>query len=439
MKSIMITAPSSNTGKTTITLGIIRAIKKRGLNVSSFKTGPDFIDLKYIESASGKRSGNLDMHLMGRDGIGESLGMNLGEYGIIEGAMGYFDGIKNTFQNSSFHISKELDIPAILVYRPQGEMFSVIPKIKGMVEFSGSKIKGVILNKINKDMYLLLKEKIEEYIDIEVLGYLPQDISLEVESRYLGLMQVYENDECEELISQAAEAVEKTLSIDRILELANSIDVHPYEYEKKRDIKVAIAYDQAFNFYYNENLNLLENICEVEFFSPIRDKKVPPADLIYIGGGYPELYKEELSLNIDMISSIREDAISGKPIIAEGGGFMYLVSSIENYPMCNLLNGNATMTDRLQRFGYVNVELNQDTILGKKGSNLTGHEYHRSIIDIEGEPVFNITKPMDNKRKWQCGYTYKNILAYYQHINFLGNMESFNYLLDTIEKIRKEG
>ncbi len=439
MKSIMITAPSSNTGKTTITLGIIRAVKNRGLDVSAFKTGPDFIDTKYLELASGKGAGNLDMHLMGRVGIKNSISMNYGEYGIIEGAMGYFDGIYNTFENSSFDISKELDIPAILVYRPQGEMFSAIPKIKGMVEFPDSKIKGIILNKVNKDMFYLLKEKIEEYVDIEVLGYLPQDISLEVESRYLGLMQAYENTDCEELIYKAAEAVEKTVDIDRILELAASIDVLPYEYQQKRDIKVAIAYDEAFNFYYKENLRLLENVCEVMYFSPIRDRSVPKADLIYIGGGYPELYKEGLSSNIDMIHSIRENAINGKPIVAEAGGFMYLVSSIENYPMCNLLSGNATMTDRLQRFGYVNMELNQDTILGKKGSIITGNEYHRSTIDIKGSPVFNITKPMNHKRTWQCGYTYKNVLSYYQHINFLGNMECFSYLLDIVEKIRKEG
>lgn len=439
MKSIMITAPSSNTGKTTITLGIIRAVKNRGLDVSAFKTGPDFIDTKYLELASGKRSGNLDIHLMGRKGIRESLSMNCGEYGIIEGVMGYFDGIYNTFENSSFDISKELDIPAILVYKPQGEMFSAIPKIKGMVEFHSSKIKGIILNKVSKDIYQLLKEKIEEYINIEVLGYLPQDTSLEVESRYLGLMQIYENDDCEELISKAAEAVEKTIDIDRVIELASSVDISPYEYQEKRDIEVAIAYDEAFNFYYNENLNLLENICKVKYFSPIRDKNVPKADLIYIGGGYPELYRYELSSNIDMISSIRENALRGKTIIAEAGGLMYLVSSIENCPMCNLFNGNAIMTDKLQRFGYVNMELNQDTIIGRQGSIITGNEYHRSTIDINGDSVFHITKPMNDKKVWQCGYSYKNVLAYYQHINFLGNIENFNYLLDIVEKIRKEG
>ncbi|MDR7855766.1 cobyrinate a,c-diamide synthase [Tissierella sp.] len=437
MESIMITAPSSNTGKTTITLGLTRAIKNRGIDISAFKTGPDFIDRKYLEVASKKRAGNLDMHLMGRKGIKESMAMNYGEYALIEGAMGYFDGIYNTFENSSFHISKELDIPAILVYSPQGEMFSAIPKIKGIVEFPDSKIRGIILNKVSKEMYLLLKEKIEEYIDVKVLGYLPKDLSLEVESRYLGLMQIYENTNCEEFMSKVAETVEKTIDIDLLLDLARDVEIIPNKSLKKRDIRVAIAYDDAFNFYYNENLNLLENTCKVEYFSPLKDKEIPEADIIYIGGGYPELYKEELSSNTDMINTIRKNAMKGRIILAEAGGLMYLVSSIEDYPMCNIFTGNAVMTDRLQRFGYVNLELKQDTILGKKGSIITGNEYHRSAIHINDSTVFNITKPMNNKKTWQCGYIYKNVLAYYQHINFLGNMECFEYLLSYAENHSK--
>lgn len=437
MKTIMITAPSSNTGKTTLTLGIIRAIKNRGLDISAFKTGPDFIDTKYLEVASGKRAGNLDMHLMGKEGIKESLSMNDGEYAVVEGAMGYFDGIYNTFENSSYDISKHLDIPAILVYKPQGEMFSAIPKIKGMVEFSGSKIGGIILNKVTKGIYNMMKEIIEEYTDIKVLGYLPYDVSLEIESRYLGLMQTCENNDLEQLINNAAEAVEKTIDIDTILNMAKDWLYNPYKYQNKRNIKVAIAYDNAFNFYYNENLNLLENICHVEYFSPLRDKKIPDSDLVLIGGGYPELYAKELSENLSMISSIKENAESGKYIVAEAGGFMYLASSIEDYPMCNIFDGKAIMTNNLQRFGYVNMTTNRDTVLGKKGMVITGNEYHRSIIDIENSPVFDIKKPKV-KRSWQCGYTYKNVLAYYQHINFLGNMNSLNYLLDVIENQRKE-
>lgn len=438
MKTIMITAPSSNTGKTTITLGIIRAMKNRGLDISGFKTGPDFIDTRYLEVASGKRAGNLDIHLMTKEGIKESLSMNYGKYAVVEGAMGYFDGIYNTFENSSFHISKEFNIPAILVYTPKGEMFSAIPKIKGMVEFSNSQIKGVILNKVTEKMYLMLKEKIEEYIDIKVLGYMPYDVSLEVESRYLGLKQVYENPELDELINLAAKIVENTVDIDEVMNIMGEIDISPYKYPKKRNIKIAIAYDEAFNFYYNENLSLLENICKIEYFSPIRDKKVPQADLIYIGGGYPELYKEELSSNIDMIDSIRKNAMSGKYIIAEAGGLMYLMSYIEDYPMSNIFKGQAILTNRLQRFGYVNISLEKDTLLGKKGTIISGNEYHRSTIDTKESSIFSISKPKDS-RTWQCGYEFKNVLGYYQHINFLGNINCLNYLLEAIENIRKEG
>lgn len=440
MKSMLITGPSSNAGKTIVSLVITRAIANRGYEVSAFKTGPDFIDLKYLEIASKKRAGNLDMHLMGRDGIRDSLSMNHGEYGIVEGAMGYFDGIYNGFENSSYDISRELDIPAILVYKPKGEMFSAIPKIKGMVGFPGSKVKGIILNEVNERIYHLLKEKIEEYIDVEVLGYLPKDSRLELESTYLGLISPHEkNSYVYDFISRAANIAEKTVSIDKILKLASEIQVKPYVYEKKRDIKVAIAYDEAFNFYYNENLKLLETICVVEYFSPIIDKELPEADFIYLGGGYPELFKEELAANKDMTETIREKAECGVFILAEAGGFMYLLSSIEGYNMCNIFKGYSQMTNMLQRFGYVNMELREGTILGEKGDIIRGHEYHKSTIGIGHKPLFNISKPRDNSNSWECGYSYKNVLAYYQHINFLGNRKALNHLLDSIENKRKEG
>ncbi|MFA7534320.1 MAG: cobyrinate a,c-diamide synthase, partial [Tissierellaceae bacterium] len=236
-----------------------------------------------------------------------------------------------------------------------------------------------------------------------------------------------------------ANIAEKTVSIDKILKLASEIQVKPYVYEKKRDIKVAIAYDEAFNFYYNENLKLLETICVVEYFSPIKDKKVPEADLIYLGGGYPELYKEELAANRSMIKSIRNKAESGTFILAEGGGLMYLLSSIEGYSMCGIFKGHGQMTNSLQRFGYVDIELKEDTILGGKGDIIKGNEYHKSIADIDHDPLFSITKPKDNSRRWECGYSFRNVLAYYQHINFLGNRKALNHLLDSIENKRKEG
>ncbi|MCF6462890.1 cobyrinate a,c-diamide synthase [Clostridium sp. Cult1] len=435
MKTIMITAPSSNTGKTLITLGLIRALKNRGLDISAFKTGPDFIDTRYLGLASGKRAGNLDMYMMGEEGLEVGLSMNRGEYALIEGAMGYFDGIYNTFENSSYHISKKLNINALLIYTPKGEMFSAIPKIKGMVDFSDSRIKGIILNKVRKDIYLLLKEKIEEYIGIRVLGYVEEDKDLEIQSWYLGLVQSMENQYAENIIDKLSKIMEKTVHLEEIIHLMNDLDISKYEYPRKRNIKVAIAYDKAFSFYYNENLRLLENSCQVEYFSPLKDKEIPKCDLLYIGGGYPELYKKELSQNQTMINSIRKMVELGGYIYGEAGGFMYLVENIENAPMVGIFKGKAYMTDRLQRFGYTNIQLMEDTILGRRGEELVGQEFHRSIIEIEDRPLYYISKPKTN-RNWQCGYSYKNVLGAYPHINFLGNMEAFNYLLDRIENKR---
>lgn len=438
MKTIMITGPSSNSGKTILTLGIIRAIKNRGINVSAFKTGPDFIDTSYLKLASGSKAGNLDIHLMGQAGIDESLAMSKGDFGVIEGAMGYFDGIYNTFENSSFDISMKLNVPAILIYTPSGEMFSAIPKIKGMVDFPGSKIEGIILNRVSKTMYELLKEQIEEYTHIKVLGYLPFREELQIESRALGLIGVDEGENYEELIDKASYAVEETINIDKILHMANTLDLKSYKYKEKRDIKVAIAYDKAFNFYFNENLNLFKNTCKVEWFSPLKDEEVPDCDLIYIGGGYIESHMKELSRNKNMKDSIYKAAKQGKHIVAESGGLMYLTSSIEGYPMVGVFNGKITMTDKLVRFGYTNIELREDTIFGKKGSIISSNEYHKSIMETKENTAFDIKKPKSN-RTWKCGYKYKNTLGYYQHINFLGNMNSFAYLLDDIDRIKKRG
>lgn len=433
MKTIMITAPSSNTGKTVVTLGIIRALKDRGLDVSAFKTGPDFIDRKYIGMASGKVAGNLDMHLMGREGLKESIAMNNGEFGLIEGAMGYFDGIYNSYENSSYDISLELDIPSILVYSPKGEMFSAIPKIKGMVDFSKNRIKGIIFNKTNESMYKLLKEQVEKYIDIEVLGFLPIDEALNIESRHLGLLLPEEHIEIDKYISNAATMVENTIDIEKIIQISKEVKVLPKNYHKKRDMTIAIAYDQAFNFYYEENIKLFEEICNVEYFSPLKDKELPKADLIYIGGGYPELFLEQLSENMDMIRSIRDYVEDGGYVYGEAGGLMYLVDSIEGYSMCGIFSGKSTMTDRLQRFGYVNILLKEDCMLGQAGDKLTGQEFHRSVIETDEEQILHITKPM-SKRKWQCGFSYKNALGIYQHINFLGNEKALDYMLTKIEK-----
>lgn len=429
MKTIMITGASSNTGKTTLSLGLTRILINRGLDISPFKTGPDFIDTKYLSAAAKRTAGNLDIHMMGKEGLRESLSMNMGEYALIEGAMGYFDGIYNTYENSSFHISEELDIPAILVYTPKGEMFSAIPKIKGMVDFSKGRIKGIIFNKTGEKSYFMFKELIEKYLDIEVLGYIPKDKELEIKERYLGLFQTEENEDLDNKLDIIANKIEETLDVDKFINLFKEIRIREYRYPEKRNIKIGIAYDEAFNFYYEENLKLLDNTAKIIYFSPLNDKNLPNIDLLYIGGGYPELYKEKLSNNKSMIDSIKEFGENGGYIYGEGGGFMYLVDSIEDVSMVGLINGQANMTKRLERFGYINIKLQKDCFLGKKGDKITGKEYHRSIVETKEEEIYKINKPKSD-RNWECGYQKKNVLGAYPHIHFLGNPKVLDNILD---------
>lgn len=432
MKTIMITAPSSNTGKTTLTLGLLRNLKDRGLDITGFKTGPDYIDPLYHEVACGNRSGNLDIHMMGEDGIKQAISISRNEYAVVEGAMGYFDGTYNTYESSSFHISEILDIPSILVYTPKGEMFSAIPKIKGMHDFSNGRIKGIILNKTSKRVYEMLKEQIENYTDLEVLGYVEKDDLFEIPSRYLGLLQPHENKDLAELIETISKKIEETVNVDKLIGLMKEVEVDRFIYPENKDITVAIAMDKAFNFYYTEDLKLFENTCNVTYFSPLEDDYLPKCDLLYISGGYPELYKKELAENKSMLESIKNYAENDGFIYAEGGGMMYLTESIDDVKMCGVLKAKSEMTDKTQKFGYTYTELKEDLFLGKKGDILRSKEFHKSIIKSDSENIFNISKPMSDKT-WESGYRYKNVVCSYSHLNFLGNLNAFDSLLKSVK------
>lgn len=285
-------------------------------------------------------------------------------------------------------------------------------------------------------MYELLKEQIEEYVDVAVLGYLPYDEELSIESRSLGLDDYDLEENKEIIIEKTAKILEETVDIDRLLEISEDISTGNFEFPSKRHIKIAIARDDAFKFYYNENLKILEETCEIEYFSILEDDSVPKADLVLIGGGYPELFLEELSKNTSMKDSLRKYIEDDGYLIAEGGGLMYLTDSIDDYPMLGIIKGKSIMTNRLDRFGYVNIHLEEDLIIGKKGDILRGNEFHKSRIETSEANVFQLDKPKSS-RKWTCGYKYKNTLGYYQHINLLGNLENLEYIFDLIESRKK--
>ncbi|WP_409228539.1 cobyrinate a,c-diamide synthase [Gudongella sp. SC589] len=431
MKGFMITAPTSNTGKTTITTGIIRALENRGLLVSPYKTGPDYIDGKFLSMAAGSRAGNLDLHLQGVEGVREAISMGEGDMAVIEGVMGYFDGASNSWENSSYDLSRQLDIPAVLVYTPEGEMFSAIPKIKGMAEFGDSRIRAVILNKTSRKMYEMLKEVIENHTDLAVLGHIPYDEDLRIGSGALGLLEPGSIAGLEKRIEKMASLVEENLDLAKLVELAEDVDILSMDKPERTDLRIAVAMDDAFSFHYRENLRLLESMGRVFCFSPMHDKEIPEADLVLLGGGYPEKYLKELSGNKGMIESIKSYADKGGYILAEGGGMMYLMDTLEGVEMCGLLRGDARMTGRLQRFGYVNIQLEKDCLLGKAGTVIPGNEFHKSVADNTEDAIFKVKKPM-GQEGWSCGYKKNNILGYYQHINFAGKRELLSGILDRI-------
>lgn len=439
MKGIMITAPASGSGKTVVTMGIIRALADMGFNVCGFKTGPDYIDTGFIQTASRKDAGNLDMHLQGVDGMKMSLSMGEGEYCVIEGAMGYFDGIYNTYENSSFDIAKSLNVNSILVYTPQGEMFSAVPKIKGMADFPGSTIKGVILNQVSEKTFKLLKEPIQKYTGLNLLGFIPEMSGLELESRHLGLVQSFEVGDINNRIQKAADIIKQNIDLNLLVKLMTEVDTSPVEYLPVRNITVAVARDLAFSFYYRENLKLISNCCNIEYFSPLADREPPPCDLLYLGGGYPDVFKTELAANRTMLASIKAFADRGGCIYAECGGFLYLMEYIEDSRMVGVFPGKSLMTDKLQRFGYIDIELKNDCMLGKADDKLTGHEFHKSVtVPSNADTVYNIKKTKGDTT-WICGYRYKNVLAGYPLISFLGNMNSLLSMLDYADSRGKGG
>lgn len=438
MRTILVTAPNSGSGKTTVTIGLIKALRDRGLTVAPFKTGPDYIDTAFLAAAAGRPAGNLDLHLQGLEGLGQALALADGDVAIIEGAMGYFDGMHNTSRGSSHDIASILNVPAVLVYRPQGEMFTAVPKIKGLFDFAGGQLQGIILNGIPSRMGKLLQEQLEKHIPTRVLGTLPEIPGSALESRHLGLIQHGEVADADEKIAALARAMAAHIDLDALLSLARKAPRTFFPRAELHELTVGVALDKAFSFYYRENLRLLDAACRVVYFSPLEDRNLPPCDLLYLGGGYPEVYREELAANREMRENVRAFAEGGGCIFAECGGMLYLNKAIEDSPMVGIFPGRGRLTSRLQRFGYVNITLLQDGPLGQAGDRLKGHEFHRSVCEPAGEALYGVEKP-GRPEKWRCGYRYKNVIAAYPHLHFLGNMTAFENLLRYASRIKKAG
>ena len=443
----VIAGTNSGCGKTTITSAIISALRKREVKVQPFKIGPDYIDTMFHSFIAECDGRNIDSFLFKEETLKYLFSKNgeNAEVCVCEGVMGLFDGMGKTTKSSTADVSKIIKAPVIIVVNAKGMAVSIVPIIKGFVDFDRNlNIAGVILNNVKSDaQYMFLKNIINEYTDVEVLGYFPETESAKIGSRHLGLITAGEIEKLENKMDILGEQAEKTIDIDRILEIAENSpelkfkNVLPEELKDKfKGMKIGIAYDMAFNFYYRDNIDLLEYMgIETVFFSPIRDEQIPDVDALYIGGGYPELFPLELTRNVTMRHSIKDFAENGGYIYAECGGLIYMSEKIKTfdgneYSMTGVLAGGCTMTNKLQHFGYVEVT---DRLTGEKTK---GHEFHYSLEDIKDTCLFNVSKTRGNsKTTWTSGYTYKNVVASYPHIHFYSNLDM---IVNFIERAYEE-
>jgi len=441
VKAIMIAAPASGSGKTTVTMGLLRLWRRQGVEVGGFKVGPDYIDPAFLSAAAGVPARNLDLHLQGAAGIAWTVRRAACACGVIEGVMGYFDGIANTWQNSSYHLSRLLNIPTVLVYTPKGEMFSAIPQIKGLAEFDGSQIQAVLFNGVNERTYRLLADALTDHSTLKMLGFVPPLAKIALQSRHLGLVQSVEIPDLDAKLDELADQLRETVDSAALLGLMTECRlpedgnaVLPAAF-RQRPLTVAIARDAAFSFYYTENLELFEQTCRVVYFSPLRDAGLPDCDLLYLGGGYPEVFCAALGQNMAMLRAVKAYAERGGCVYAECGGLIYLTERVENTALVGIFQGQTRLTPHLQHFGYVDIELQRDCLIGRVGDCLTAHEFHKAVSTIADAPVFRIRKTLGDAT-WTCGYAYKNVLAGYPHISWLGHLDNFAHLLDYVEQQR---
>ncbi len=391
IRRIMIAAPKSGSGKTTITCALLQILKERGENVSSCKCGPDYIDPMFHRQVLGVPARNLDTFFTGEAQTRKLFlrDRSDGELVVMEGVMGLYDGLGGIREEgSSYHLAKVTQTPIILVVDAKGMGKSVIPLIAGFLAYDEAHlIKGVILNRMSAAYYEILKPIAEQELGITVLGFFPENKTLQIASRHLGLLLPNELEDLRGQIQIAAQKLKETVDILGLLQIAENLeplaaDTCEREKQPVEKTRIAVARDEAFCFYYEENLRMLAQAgAELVFFSPIHDTALPE-DIhgLLLGGGYPEIYAKQLSENVSMRTAVREAVLSGIPTVAECGGFLYLHTMLtdregRSYPMAGVLPGKCFDTGKLVRFGYIELEEKSGHFL-PQGSRIRGHEFH---------------------------------------------------------------
>ena len=416
-RALIISGASSSSGKTTIACGLLRALHNRGLSLCAYKTGPDYIDTEYLRRAGKCAAYNLDTWLMNDSSTRELFATTSHnkDLAIIEGAMGLFDG----GTNSTATIAKIFGVPVVLVINAKSLGESAAAVAYGFREYDHDiNLAGVILNNIGSDSHEKIINEALNRIGVKCFGALRRDNRLAIPERHLGLVTSIENNAFD--FEELAHEIEAQIDLDELVKFSTPSSLTFTDHKHKditKNFRIAVARDEAFSFYYLESLEALRNLgASLKFFSPIHDKALPEADVYIFGGGFPELFVDELRENESMLESVRN--CDGK-IYAECGGFMYLCKNL-----AGVIPFTFTMTDK-PVIGYMEARALRDNILCKKGTLLRGHEFHYSRVEPEFHEetcAFELTRPKTGATHFG-GYAHGKILASYLHINFFGNIK----------------
>ena len=467
MIECLITAGASGSGKTSVVVGLLSLLQRKGYNVGSFKCGPDYIDPMFHRAVMGVESHNLDLFLASADRVKEFYQRySAGKTAVIcEGAMGYFDGLGGiTDEASAWKVADTLDLPVIAVIDAKGASLSIAAQILGLKSLrQPHHIVGVILNKCSKMLYQRLKPVLETETGVKIIGCLPYVEGAEFSSRYLGLYTAGEISDINQRIDKIADALEDNLDFEAFEELCKrnvkaGDGVEQVELEDSKNCasegedctldgrktcanydkpeasanckthakaKIAVARDDAFCFLYEETLDTLkEQGAELVFFSPLHDEGLPKGvSGLYLPGGYPELFAGELSFNEDMLKDVKSAIESGLPTVAECGGFLYLCESLEDgngdiYEQVGIFKGAATNKEKLVRFGYSLLSQEEDSLLFRKGEEVPMHEFHYWDAADPGSDLL-ATKPLGG-RSYRCAYSTDTLYAGFPHLYLAG-------------------
>ena len=453
----MIAAPKSGSGKTMITCALLQLLKDSGKNVSSYKCGPDYIDPMFHKKVLGVPSKNLDTFF-----TDEKTTVQLfldkradGDFAVLEGVMGLYDGLGGIYeQGSSYHLAKVTQTPIILVVDAKGMGKSVLALIAGFLQYDTQHlIKGVLLNRMSKGYYDIIKPLIEKELSVKVVGYFPEQKDIRLESRHLGLVMPDELADIKEQLDELAGRLKKTIDLDMLLDIAaeaeeitKTTNTEQMQIQNQNNtVNIAVAMDEAFCFYYEDNLRLLEKCgAKLQYFSPLHDTKLPDnCDALLLGGGYPELYTKKLSENVSMRESIKKAFRAGLPTVAECGGFMYLhkyihdiCDDIDEQNKADVQNNADTQNDvsvsqlvgaldsechfkgKLVRFGYIELAEKHNNFL-PPNEKIKAHEFHYYDSTDNGADCI-ATKPATG-RSYDCVISHDNYWLGFPHLYYPSN------------------